>query len=626
MPEIFFKGKEFVYNHHLSVPYRPIVPNPERSVGDARLDGNLIIHGDNLHALKALLPQYAEKVDAIYIDPPYNTGQENWCYNDNVNSPVIREWLNSNPVGIEDGLRHDKWLAMMWPRLRLLHELLAEHGVIFVSIDDNEYHRLRMVLDEIFGADNFLATIVARLNPKGRHLDNFFAKTHEYVLAYAKNEAAVQIQGIAKSDDMVAEYNEEDADGNKYRLLELRNRNAAFNPQTRPKLYFPIYVDPNSGGVSLTKEGPFTAEALPHDSNDNPTVWTWNTAKVAKDIALLVGRQTRDGKWRVFRKDFLISEDGEEAQTKPKTIWLDADLNMDLARKTVSDIFGRNVFDFPKPVALVKRLLDLVALDDAIVLDSFAGSGTTAQAVLAANQEDAGLRRFILVEMEDYADEVTAERVRRVIAGYAFNGKIKEELYREKLTFSKLKKTDDILNTIQFLETTEAKRFGSFKRQIKDGAVTLVGEMDAVERVDGLGGTFTFCALGAPLEMDALLTGESLPSCEQLGAVLFHMATNQSFDPQTMESEDCVTYLGETAATHVWLIYKPDLDFLKSPKAALTLTKAQNFAAQKPGKRHIVFAPARFVSQKTLNDTGVPVEFAPLPFSLFRIEPAPVLA
>ena len=147
MTELTFKGKEFVYNHHLAVPFRPLMPDPDKSIGDARLDGNLIIHGDNLHALKSLLPVYAGKVDCVFIDPPYNTGNEDWSYNDNVSSPIMREWLTSNPVGIEDGLRHDKWCAMMYPRLHLLHDLLREGGIIFISIDHNETHHLRSMLD-----------------------------------------------------------------------------------------------------------------------------------------------------------------------------------------------------------------------------------------------------------------------------------------------------------------------------------------------------------------------------------------------------------------------------------------------------------------------------------------------
>ncbi|MFN8926630.1 MAG: DNA methyltransferase [Rhodospirillales bacterium] len=153
MTELTFKGKEFVYNHHLAVPFRPLVPHADMGIGPVSLDGNLIIHGDNLHALKALLPIYAGKVDCIFIDPPYNTGNEGWSYNDNVNAPMIKEGLAANPIGVEDGLRHDKWCAMMWPRLRLLHELLSEFGSIWVTLDDNEVHRARQMFDEIFGDD-----------------------------------------------------------------------------------------------------------------------------------------------------------------------------------------------------------------------------------------------------------------------------------------------------------------------------------------------------------------------------------------------------------------------------------------------------------------------------------------
>ena len=151
MPELFFKGKEYVYNHHLTVPYRRLLPDAKKSIGPADLGGNLIIHGDNLHALKSLLPRYAGHVDLVFIDPPYNTGNENWSYNDNVNSPIMQEWLRSNPVNAEDMLRHDKWLCMMWPRLTLLRELLSERGSLWMTLDDNEIHRARTMLDELFG-------------------------------------------------------------------------------------------------------------------------------------------------------------------------------------------------------------------------------------------------------------------------------------------------------------------------------------------------------------------------------------------------------------------------------------------------------------------------------------------
>ncbi|WP_083903057.1 site-specific DNA-methyltransferase [Octadecabacter antarcticus] len=188
MTELSFKGKEFVYNHHLSVPFHPLVPHADKGIGDVALDGNLIIQGDNLKALKALMPMYAGKVDCIFIDLPYNTGNEGWAYNDNVNAPMIKEWLESNPIGIEDGLRHDKWYAMMWPRLKLLHELLDENGSLWVTIDDNEDHLLRQLLDEIFGRDGYITEIAWRHSDNSSNNVTQFSQDFNTVLVYSKNE------------------------------------------------------------------------------------------------------------------------------------------------------------------------------------------------------------------------------------------------------------------------------------------------------------------------------------------------------------------------------------------------------------------------------------------------------
>jgi adenine-specific DNA-methyltransferase len=182
MTELNFKGKEFVYNNHLSVPFRPLVTHAEKGIGEPLLDGNLIIHGDNLEALKALLPFYAGKVDCIFIDPPYNTGNEGWCYNDNVNAPMIKEWLAANPVGEEDGLRHDKWCAMMWPRLRLLKELLAETGSLWMTLDDNEVHRAKLILDEVFGDNCFSTQIVWQSSDNSNNDAKGFSGDKNYIL------------------------------------------------------------------------------------------------------------------------------------------------------------------------------------------------------------------------------------------------------------------------------------------------------------------------------------------------------------------------------------------------------------------------------------------------------------
>ena len=194
LPTLEFKGKPHIYAHHLTVQHRPLVPDPAKSLDPSGTGDNLIIHGDNLHALKALLPRYAGRVKCIYIDPPYNTGKEGWVYNDNVNSPVMREWLKANkPVDGEDLERHDKWLCMMWPRLQLLRELLSDDGAIFVSTDDNEQHRLRMLMDEVFGERNFIGSFV--WEGTGKNDAKFISVGHDYVMAYASDFAKIKTNG-----------------------------------------------------------------------------------------------------------------------------------------------------------------------------------------------------------------------------------------------------------------------------------------------------------------------------------------------------------------------------------------------------------------------------------------------
>ena len=266
MPVLDFKGKSVICSYHHGVPFRSLQVDEKKSLPDRKntkssLDDNLIIHGDNLHALKALLPRYSRRVKCIYIDPPYNTGNEGWKYNDKVNSSIMKEWLKKNGIGTDDLERHDKWLCMMWPRLELLKELLADDGVIFVSIDDNEQFKLMAIMEEIFGTDNLISTVIPVLNPRGRTFDNFFAKTHEYILVFAKDASnSKSINLLPKSGKKLKEYNKTDAQGNRYRTLELRNRNPVFNRKNRPNLFFPIFANPKDGSVSLSKSKIFSQE------------------------------------------------------------------------------------------------------------------------------------------------------------------------------------------------------------------------------------------------------------------------------------------------------------------------------------------------------------------------------
>jgi adenine-specific DNA-methyltransferase len=600
-----FKGKEFVFNHHLSVPFRPLIPDTEKSIGEARLDDNLIIHGDNLHALKALLPVYAGKVDCIFIDPPYNTGNENWNYNDNVNSPMMKEWLSGNPVNAEDMLRHDKWLSMMWPRLRLLHELLGEAGSIWITLDDNEIHFARAVFGEIFGEQNFVATCIWHKNYAPKNSAKYFSEDHDYLLIYAKNKEVWRPHLLQRTEEMEARYSNPDLDcRGDWKSSDMSARN-----------YYSLGTYPITCPSGRVIDGPppgrywvVSPEKFEQLKADNRIWWGEHGDNIPA----------------IKRFRFEV-----KPGRVPQTIWeYDEVGHTQDAKKEVLAIMNYSsadeVFITPKPVALVAKVLDIATDENSIVLDSFAGSGTTGHAVLAHNANDGGNRKFILVEGENYADTLTAERVRRVINGYSFTGTQREELLRERITFSKLKKADKLLERVQGFENLDGHRFDRIAKEVKDGELIVTGEKQIEDRTEGLDGSFTYATLGDPIELDRLLTGESLPIFEALGAVLFHMATNQAFNSEEMQvpvlEMEGHGYLGESTALHVWLIYEPDLEFLKSPSAALTLAKAQAMAELKPEKRHLVFAPARFVSQRMLDESGVHLEFAPLPFGLYRME------
>ncbi|WOF43543.1 site-specific DNA-methyltransferase [Sphingopyxis indica] len=595
MTELSFKGKEFVYNHHLAVPFRPLVPDETKGIGPVALDGNLVIHGDNLHALKSLLPLYAGKVDCIFIDPPYNTGNEGWCYDDNVNAPMIREWLESNPIGIEDGLRHDKWCAMMWPRLRLLHELLADDGSIWITIDDNEGHRLKLMLDEVFGKENFLANFVWQSKDTPGNNSSGIAETHNHVIAFRKSEDFTP-DLLERNEDQIANYTNPDGDHRGDWLAAPLTR-----AEHRDRDYYALT---NRAG----------REVFPPKGSS----WRRPPAKMKwleSDKRIWWGKNG-DADFPMEKKFLKEAKPGVVNQTWWPYTFAGSTRNAGAELKELFE--GEKPFETPKPRQLIERILELSCGPDAIVLDSFAGSGTTAHAVLATNEKDGGNRHFILVEMENYADRLTAERVRRVMNGYDFKGTQKTELLRERLNWRALNNSGDLVHKVEAIENLHGHEYDRIKKEVKDGELIVTGEKTVAERAEGLGGCFTYCTLGDPVELDKVLNGETLPPYSGLGSALFHMATNHALDTVVVREDDF--YLGASEGQHVWLIYKPDLDWLKSPEAALTLARAKAFAASDPDRRHLVFAPARFVSQKMLAEQNIPVEFVPLPFALYRID------
>jgi len=596
MPELHFKGKEYVYNHHLTVPYRPLVAHPDKSIGDE--SGNLIVQGDNLHALKALLPRYAGKVDCIFIDPPYNTGEENWSYNDNVNSPMMKEWLDGNPVNKEDMLRHEKWACLIYPRLKLLYELMAPTGSFWMTIDDNEVHHGRMILDEVFGDEKFVACNVwqKRYSRENREA---IGDVHDYVFVYAKDPAYFKLVRnlVTPTDDQLAVY---------------RNLN---NDPKGP--WRPIPITAQEGHATSDQ---YYEIVTPGGKIHKPPLGRcWGMMeptfeKLRKEGRIYFGK---DGN----SQPNVIRYQSEIEGFVPWTWWPSNEAgHTDEAKKEIYSILGKKADSFPtpKPTRLLSRIIQIATQKDSLILDSFAGSATTAHAVLAQNAKDGGNRRFILVECEDYADTLTAERVRRVINGYQFQGTQKEELLREKVNWSNFhmgNQHQKILDRVQSIENLDAVRFDTIKKTIKDGELIVTGKKQVTQKTEGLGGGFTYYTLGDPLNLDKILTGESLPDYASIGAWLFHTATGEPLDLTGIEEKEW--YLGASAAFHVWLIYKPELDFLKSREAALTLSLAQQIS-EKKDKRHLVFAPSRFVPNKMLLPLGV--EYAPLPFSLYRFE------
>jgi adenine-specific DNA-methyltransferase len=409
MPTLTWIGKEKVINHHRDVPFKILehkygFTQTDGKVNDPVNSGNLIIHGDNLEALKALLPKYEGRIKCIYIDPPYNTGNEDWVYNDNVNDPKLKKWLDATlkakengkeaPIGIDDLARHDKWLCMMYPRLKLLYKLLSNDGAIFISIDDNEQTNLKMICDEIFGLSNFIAVIVWQKKYGPANDAKYLSETHEYIVCYAKNKILWKPNLIQRDDLQLTAFKNPDNDSRGlWRASDLSARTYSSNtdyPIEGPtgKIFYP----PKSRSWIITKE---------------------RFKELLDDNRITFGQNSTG---RPMQKKFLSEvKEGITTQT-----WWDRSFAGDnkIAKYELKDIFPENPFATPKPTKLIERIIHIGADSNSIILDSFTGSGTTAHAVLNLNRHDNCNRKFILIEMEDYAETITAERVKRVIKGY----------------------------------------------------------------------------------------------------------------------------------------------------------------------------------------------------------------
>ena len=428
MPTLDWIGKDKVINHHNDVPYKVLERKYSYDEDGVHKDDihseNMIIHGDNLEALKSLLPQYEGKIKCIYIDPPYNTRKSSeknkaWIYSDSVDDPKIKKWLGVT-VGDEgeDLSRHDKWLCMMYPRLILLNKLLSDKGIAFISIDDNECSYLRITCDDIFGKKNFVAQLIWRSDG---NFDNQakIKNVHEYILCYIKNADEV---GLPQAIDPSASEN------SKIYNEEVRNtvvKNGSKNPMSTIRLPkgFPCSVK-NLIIKSRKDKFPYYAtDAIIEDGyliNEVEVESGWSSKNILMKYIDNGFEPVKDTKGQ--DTVFEITKTGNIEMIKRRgdaSHVLSVLQNLGSTQNMSTELAKMGVkFDFPKPVDLVTYLLSFYCRQDDVVLDSFAGSGTTAHAVLNMNKKDGGNRKFILVEMGDYADTITAERVKRVIDGY----------------------------------------------------------------------------------------------------------------------------------------------------------------------------------------------------------------
>jgi adenine-specific DNA-methyltransferase len=576
MPTLQFKGKSFVQNHHLAVKFHQLVGVKGKSLTDkVSLHDNLIVQGDNLKALKALLPTYAGKVKCIYIDPPYNTGKvgESWVYWDNVNSPMMQDWFDK-VVDREDLTRHDKWCCMLMPRLKLLRELLTPDGTIFVSIDNNEEHRLRLLMDEVFNSKNHIGTIIWK-----NVTDNNPATVvteHEYIIAYAND--AERLPKEWKSSD--SDIKDLLVDLGKKLLKKHKTVEEAQEAYTKWFAEHKWELGPLDRYKHIDEGGIYTGSQSVH--NPGRIGYRYDVihpvTKKSCKIPLMGYRFPESTMKELLAGDRVLYGEDENKIIELKVYAYEYEdklpsvINLDgrIGANALKDLFPEKekVFNNPKPFQLLEQILSFATSGDDIVLDSFGGSGTTGHAVLNLNKKDGGKRRFVLVQMpqekkeeteQNITDEITAERVRRVIKG-----------------------------------VPKSKNFQ-----------------------EGTGGSFSYFKLGAPIEMEHILHGDRLPSYEELARYVFYTATGEEFNEADISTDKKKPFIGKSKhyPGGVYLFYEPRMEHLMN--TALTLDMARALGKHN-NKRRLVFAPMKYLDQDYLDQMRI--DYSQLPFEIYKFK------
>lgn len=538
MPTLSWIGKEKVMTHHHDVPFRVLNhkygfrssdPDDKSYTGS----GNMIIHGDNLLALKSLLPQYEGRINCIYIDPPYNTGEEKWVYNDNVNDPHILKWLGE-VVGKEgeDLSRHDKWLCMMYPRLSLLRQLLHQDGAIFISIDDNEYANLKAICDDIFGKHCFVANISWQRTYSPRNDKEGVAAEAEHLLVYGKEPNWVP-KRLERTDEMDARYSNPDNDERLWKDADATAPGAsdhqgmvyAIQQPITGKLLYPTngrhWTFGQEQMLAIMNEwADYELRAIDDFERRRDICGTEEVPKTIPAIMLKnesTGKEKaktryKVGKWPILffsskgeggmvRKTYLDSVEGKIVTN----LWPYLEVgHTDEAKKELKEIFGgKTPFDTPKPVRLLERIISIATDDNSIILDSFAGSGTTAHAVLSLNKKNHSNRKFILVELMDYADDTTAFRVKQASCGYKATLKHDELIYRKKLSAKNLIHATEYLNEAYTIAELEKGNYAEVSQpKVSDNCIVVSASRVSEGRVEGLSGQFDYYEIGNKIFKD----------------------------------------------------------------------------------------------------------------------------
>jgi adenine-specific DNA-methyltransferase len=590
MPTLNWIGKDKVMNHHLDVPFYTLEhkygfrAENETDTSETH-SGNMIIHGDNLVALKALLPEYEGRVNCIYIDPPYNTGEEKWVYNDNVNDPHIKKWLGE-VVGKEgeDLSRHDKWLCMMYPRLALLQKLLHPQGAIFISIDDNEYTNLKAICDEIFGKNCFVANVSWQRTYSPRNDKDGIAVSVEHMLVYGKESNWIP-RKLDRTESMDTKYSNPDNDKFSWTSSDAFAPGGADHQGMVYAVQHPftgefIYPTKNRHWASQQSDileimncwCKYELKDI-HDEKNRADVCGIEVEDVRKDVMAIVLSEDLEtsrkkalsvfnrGQWPRFyftsggkggiRKKTYINEVEGRLVTN---LWPYAEVgHTDEAKKELKEIFGgKSPFDTPKPTRLIERILDIATDENSIILDSFAGSGTTAHAVLLANLKKHCNKKFILVELMDYANTTTAYRVKKAITGYPATMKHEEEIYNKKLTIKNLPKVDTFLKEAETVIEREKDHYAEIsKPKLVDNCIKVIATRVADGFVEGLPGSFDYYELGSPLFKEDGNVNEEVDE-EKIRHYIYYTETKQ---PLTRKRENNSYLLDTLNGTGYYFYY-----------------------------------------------------------------------